>query len=140
MTQTQTRPEPRISTSAARHARFFLMLAAGLALAASLALLLIPAGSISTETDGQPGVTESVTLLAEHGPWVLILLAVPVVITLLPLLARGTARAILPLLSLVLLGGFVVLALFSIGMFYLPALGALMTGTIISLRHRPDSR
>jgi hypothetical protein len=101
--------------------------ALGLAVAASVALCLLPFVSASTSSsttsaDGEVRSTESTaTLLEDQGAGVLLVLAVPVLLTLLPLLVRPVAVAAVCTAALGLL---VVVTGFSIGLLYLPALVA----------------
>lgn len=78
-----------------------------LAVAASIAWLVVPAYS--------PG---GATLLEVNGPWVLLLLAFPVLIALLPLVFPKQAIRII---AAIILGGFAFLGGFSIGLFYFPS-------------------
>jgi hypothetical protein len=99
------------------------VVALGLSLAASLALLVIPAfGGTSASSEGAGEVTRTTTLLESEGPGVLLVLLVPVVLTLLPLLVRGRGRRVVSVLAALLLGVGALMGLASIGAFYLPAL------------------
>jgi hypothetical protein len=115
-----------------------------LALAASVLLLVVPVYNSersSTLTDGsrrtQP-VTTTVsrsTLLQENGPAVLVTLSVPLLVTVVPLLPRGTARrGAWRLASALVLTVLCILAGFSIGLFYLPAAVALWVAAMLSVQ------
>ena len=85
----------------------------GLAVAAALFLLVWPVytGSVG----GRPA---RATLLEINGPSVLIPVMFPVFLTLAPLLIR---KQLVRIIATVLIGAFVVIAGFSIGILYLPA-------------------
>jgi hypothetical protein len=85
----------------------------GLAVAAALFLLVWPVYSGSV--GGQPA---RATLIQINGPSVLIPVMFPVFLTLMPLLLR---KQFVRIIVTVLIGAFVVLAGFSIGLLYLPA-------------------
>jgi hypothetical protein len=91
-----------------------------LALAASVFLLVFPTGE--GDWGGQHHRT---TLLDKSGSHVLALLALPVLITLLPL---GVPRHGVRIGASILLFGLVILGGFSIGLFYLPAAVAEVVG------------
>jgi hypothetical protein len=117
-------------------------------LLASGALLLVPVYTglrvEATATAGQalalpptPG-RHRATLWEVNGPGVLAPLAVPVVLTALPLAASWTPlRTPARVLAAVLLTGFVLVAGFSIGLFYLPAVGALLGAILWSALQAP---
>jgi ABC-type transport system involved in multi-copper enzyme maturation permease subunit len=85
----------------------------GLALAAAIFLLVWP---IYTGSNGKQ--TSHATLLQVNGPYILIPVMFPVLTTLIALLLRKQAVRIV---ATILLGGFAVIAGFTIGLFYLPA-------------------
>jgi hypothetical protein len=105
---------------------------------ASLLLVFLPAFSSSSESSTSAGVeqTRTTTLLEEQGPAILITLAVPVVLTLLPLLlrGRGPARRAVSVLCTVMLGAGTLLALLSVGAFYLPALVCAIAAATAAVR------
>jgi hypothetical protein len=105
-----------------RRADVWQLAALGLSLLAGLLLLVLPVYSSSTASSGSPEVTTTRTLLEEEGSNVLLLLAVPVLLTLLPLYPKGVARRWVALVCTVVLAVGSLLALASIGLFYLPAL------------------
>jgi hypothetical protein len=85
----------------------------GLALTAAAVLLVLPIYS------GFNGTRPSrATLVEINGPWILLLLAIPVVITLQPLVFR---RHSVQVVTTILIAGFTVLSSFSIGLFFVPA-------------------
>lgn len=73
------------------------------------------------------------TLLEVQGPGVLVILAVPVVISALPLLVRSPgARAGVGWLSAFLVTAFALLGGFSIGLLYLPAAAVLWAAAVVA--------
>ena len=96
--------------------------AIALAGVASVALCVVPTVSTSSSSSvpgGPDVVTESSrSLLAQQGPSLLLVLAVPLLLTLLPVLLGARARV--P--SAVVLAVLVVLTGFSVGLWFLPAL------------------
>lgn len=103
-----------------------------LALAASITLLFLPVYS-STDADG----VGSATLLEMNGAGALVPLAIPVVLTAVIALVRGRAAGVIALLCAMLLFAFTVLALFTVGTFFLPAALVAIIAAVIRLR---DSR
>jgi hypothetical protein len=89
----------------------------GLAIAAAVFLLVYP---VYSGFDGERP-THS-TLLRVNGAWVIVPVMFPVVVAMVPLLIRKQAARIV---ATVVMGTFVLISGFSIGMFYLPA-GILM--------------
>lgn len=112
-----------------RRADVWQLAAVGLSLLAGLLLLVLPIYSSSTASSDSPEVTTTHTLLEERGSGVLLLLAVPVLLTLLPLYPKGAPRRWLGLACTVLLAVGSLLALASIGLFYLPALVCAIAAT-----------
>jgi hypothetical protein len=90
---------------------------------------------VSSETGGAE-VRNTSTLLEVQGAGVLGILAVPIVLTLLPYLIRSPsrARAQLTIACTVLLMFGALLALASIGLFYLPALVCSVAASTAALR------
>ncbi len=96
------------------------LVAFGLAVVAAGLLALVPA-------DGQ-------TLVDANGRGVLVTLAVPVALTLVPLLLVGRAWVVGSIVCAALLAAAVVVGLLSIGVFFLPALIAAVVGAALSPR------
>jgi len=119
-----------------------------LAWAVGLWLALVPVYRGVSVTATAPGETAiestpvTASLIEVNGLWVLLLLAIPVVLTGLALVsilltAPGQARRKLSLLALaVLLVGFGVVGSFSIGLFYLPSALALVVSAAVAFRGR----
>lgn len=97
-------------------------IALGLAVAASAFLTFLPVYSGVTSDSNGTSTEARATLVQVNGPSVLILLAVPVVISLVPLLAHGRAWPLLSIVAAILLGIAVLLGILSIGVFFVPAL------------------
>jgi hypothetical protein len=99
----------------------------GLVLAtAPFAMAWLPLGS-ATSADSNGTVTAShPSLIETEGLSVLIVLLVPVVIAAVPLLFRYTSAQAARIVAAVLMAIGVVLAMMSIGIFYVPALIALI--------------
>ncbi|MGH9021713.1 MAG: hypothetical protein ACRDV9_01205 [Acidimicrobiia bacterium] len=107
-----------------------------LAVAAAVLLTLLPMSSSSSVTvSGEPGGgtvtrTTTSTLLENEGASILAVLAVPIAFAGAGLLAaRRSRRRVLTAVT-VLYGTGVVLALASVGIFFLPSLGALIVARI----------
>jgi len=102
--------------------RLVQLFAAGLAVAAAVAVIALPlyAQESSTSTGGVR--SGSATVLSVVGPQVLLTLLVPVLGAALPLAARGRAWQPLSVASAVVLAVFVALGSASIGWFFVPAL------------------
>jgi hypothetical protein len=113
--------------------------AALLALGASAMLLVVPFvnSSAATQSSGGPLLVEerSMTLLESEGPGVLVVLAVPVLLTALPLVFRPRWLGVV---CTAVLGVLVVVTGFSIGLLYLPALVAALVA--VSWPEAPRSR
>jgi hypothetical protein len=115
-----------------------------------IGLAVLPIGS-QTETSssgasgGPDGTVSSIdtttvshpSLLTAEGPSVLLVLAVPVAITTVPLLWRQR-RGQVGIGAAVALGLFVILGILTIGLFYLPALVALVVSTAAGFKSSPS--
>jgi DMSO/TMAO reductase YedYZ heme-binding membrane subunit len=116
----------------------FQLSALAFAVLASLVLLVLPVYSSSTTSSETGGVEvrNTSTLLETQGTGVLGILLVPIVLTLLPYLIRSPSRgrARLTIACTVLLGIGTLLALASIGFFYLPALVCSVAASTAALR------
>ncbi len=97
----------------------------GLAIAAAIFLLIVP--TYSGSYDGGP-VTHP-TLVEVNGSWVIIPVFFPPSVALLPLIFRKQAVRII---ATILIGGFVFIAGFSIGLFYLPAAVMMLLAACVS--------
>ncbi|MEV7646639.1 hypothetical protein [Arthrobacter sp. NPDC089319] len=106
-----------------------------LALAASAAALFLP--TVVQETvSGSPGAEpersiETLTLLQASPGTILIPLAVPPLLTLLPLLVPRRAAWLAGIICCALLFGFIALATATVGWFYLPALAAAVVAVFL---------
>ena len=111
------------------------LIALALAVAAMVMMVLIPTYTGVTMTSDGTEITSRSTLVQENGASVLLVLAIPVALAALPLLARGRAWQPLSIVSATLLLGLVVLGLASIGGFILPAAVAAIVGACLPV-HR----
>lgn len=106
----------------AASARVLQAVAFVLVLGASVVLLFLPLYSGSSESSDGRQLTESATLLQENSPGVLIVLAVPMLLALVPPCSPRKAWRALSVACLIALAAFVVVSMLTIGRFYLPAL------------------
>jgi hypothetical protein len=115
-----------------RFERRALIAAVFLALGMSILLLVLPVYSGVSETTSAGSVVSTIahfrrTLLAVNGPSVLIPLAVPVLISAFPFAFTATRfRETAEVIAACLLLAFVIVAGFSIGVFYAPSAGAMI--------------
>lgn len=128
--------------------RWFWWVAPTWAAAASVLLLVMPTVATMRETlslgQRSPAVSPPSlsSLLSAQGPSVIPPLALPVIASILPLLGRtARTRRILGTVATVLLGVFCVLGAWSVGLFYVPSLVALVAAlAMTSGERRPASR
>ena len=101
------------------------LVAVALAVVAGLGLAFYPVYQGESQTVSSSGVVTSssdgATLIDENGPWVALVLCVPVVLVALGLWGAIRGRKTLAWVSAGVLLAFCVLGGFSIGLFYLPA-------------------
>jgi hypothetical protein len=118
----------------------FQLSAVGFAVLASVLLLVVPVFSSTSTSSDSAGVqvqkTSTSTLLEAQGSSVLVLLVVPIILTLVPYLIRSPSRrrATLTIACTVLLAIGALLALLSVGLFYLPALVCSVAASTAALR------
>lgn len=115
--------------------RIVQIVALSFALTTSVLLLFLPSGVSETVTIGADGtaITETVrtTLVEENGPGVILPLSVPVIAAALPLASlRGNPRA-LAVVSTAAIGLFIVISMFSVGVFYAPTFGAALLAVFL---------
>lgn len=103
-------------------------------IAATLAAILLPSSVRMNITNAGSPKIETPTLLEIHPPTVLIPLAIPLVLTLIPLLFRGKRWRIVSIVCVVLLALFTVIASASVGWFYIPAFLAGLVAVLYRLR------
>lgn len=127
---------PSISPRAPRNA--WQLGAFALACAASLGLLVIPVYRVETVTTTGESTTELLTLSQAEGPGALVLLAVPVMLTLGSLVAPARLVRWTSVATTALLAVAVLLALASIGLFFVPALLVALVATIRLFRGVPE--
>lgn len=107
------------------------VLALGFAVAAAATILVIPSYMVITTDSAGRDIASMHTVLEVGGPWFLAVLAIPIVITIVPLLVRGRAWQPVSIVATVLLGVFTLVALLTIGMYFLPALVASVVGAVL---------
>lgn len=102
-------------------------------LGVSCLLLVVPTYMRQTETNSVSGAVSvtHATLLQVNGPRVLIVLVIPVLITLIPMLARNRGVRIA---AAVVLASLALITVFSIGLFYLPSAGTLIAASVLKPR------
>lgn len=89
-----------------------------IALAGALAIALLPGYIEVTESTDSTEQVDSATVLEVNGTWYLLALAIPVVLTALPLLVRGKAWQLVSVVCVVLLTMFTAVGMFSIGWYF----------------------
>lgn len=112
------------------------IIAASLAMTASLVLLLVPVYTQVELTGSGPGRISQSTLLETVGPSLFVPLLIPVALTALPLLMRERARTQASVATTAGLAVFVVIGSASIGWFYVPALAAAIAAVAASKSSR----
>ena len=103
---------------------------------------LITTTNVTFSPDGTATRTSTRTLLEEQGTGIVVAAFAPVLVLLLPTVAylSRARRAFLvsSATAVALLGMFVVLTGFSIGLLYVPALGALVAGVAVAVAAPPQ--
>lgn len=113
-------------------ARVAQIVALALAVVAVLAVAVLPLSIEETTTSSGGHSVRTLTLLQTSSALsTMIPATIPVLLTAAPLFVRGPGWRRVSAATTVLLGIFVVLAGFSIGMFYLPALAAAMVSVFL---------
>jgi hypothetical protein len=115
---------PEVAPRRRRPARVCQLVAAVLALAAGAVVAFAPLAREESQTatsSGSTVETRTYPLSEDLGLAIVLVVAIPVVITLLPLLVRGRAYPAVSWLAAGSLLVLCVLALFSVGVLYLPA-------------------
>lgn len=105
-------------------------------IAATLAAILLPSSVRMNITNAGSPKIETPTLLEIHPPTVLIPLAIPLILTLIPLLVREKRWRIVSIVCVVLLAVFTVIASASVGWYYMPALLAGLVAVLYSPRRQ----
>jgi len=109
--------------------RVWVIAAVLLTSAASVVLMFVPTVTTETESDGVVRAG-SESLIESQGWAVAVLLAVPVLISAVPLLVPGRHRFRVTIGSAVLLAGGAVLGAASVGVFYLPGVALLVAAVV----------
>ena len=118
--------------------RVLQLVAVGLVLTAVLVVLFVPSYGFATETSDGVQTTGMVTAWEVNGPRILLLLAIPVALSLLPVFSRGAAWQLLSVLSAVLLVVFAVVTSLSIGWFFFPAAIIAAVAAFVPVRPRRE--
>jgi hypothetical protein len=107
-----------------------------LAVAASLTFLLAPVGTkveaVPAGEDQDVGKVSHTNMLQTEGWSVAIPLSVGMVIAAIPLVARRRWRRLVRTVSAVPLGAYVLLGIFSVGLFFVPAWTAMIVAAVSS--------
>ncbi len=98
---------------------------------ASLVLLLVPTYESAKSGSGGTEVVTSQSMLEVNGPWLLVLLTMPIVFTAVPLIVHGRIGMIASVVSTALLVLFVIISLITIGIFFVP--GAILAVVALCL-------
>ncbi|WP_125616998.1 HAAS signaling domain-containing protein [Specibacter cremeus] len=110
--------------------------AAALAVAATLAALLLPGVVRDTQINSGEHIVETLTLLQTHSAGILIPLAIPIVLTGLPLAVIGSRWRATSIACTILLAVFAVIASATVGWFYSPAFIVAIVAVSIPLRSK----
>lgn len=116
--------------------RLLHVLAAGTAVAAALAIIFLPSYVIESETSSGGRSVDSATALDVVGPWLLVVLAIPVGISLVPAVWRGNRWQLLSVASAVLLVVFALVGSLSIGWYFYPAAVLSIIAACVPARRR----
>ena len=129
--RSRRRPEPRAYWKPKRVAQ---LIALVLASVAATVVLFVPSYTTAT-LDSQGNETiGSRTVWEVNGPIFLLVMAIPVAITILPLLVRGPTWPVVSVIAAALIGLFAVVGLLTIGFYFIPAVGAELIAVFLSPR------
>ncbi|MFA5565569.1 MAG: hypothetical protein WC184_07190 [Acidimicrobiia bacterium] len=136
--------KPEISPKEIKAYRWNLIALAVVVISAVL-VLLVPTGSsveVSVVQDELGARTETVTkdsvsLLENEGPSVLILMAIPVLLVAVPLILPVARRQQARVFVTGLMGVFIVLGMMSIGVFFIPTLTVMMISVLVNRSKTP---
>ena len=117
--------------------RLLQWLALLLTVTASVLLAFLPVYSGVTSDSNGTSTESSATLVQVNGSSVIILLAIPIAISLLPLFTRGRAWQPLSITAAILLGIAVFLGILSIGIFFVPVLIVEVVAACLPTRATP---
>jgi hypothetical protein len=107
-----------------------------LVIAAAVVVLVAPSYSSVTSSSSGGEIVTTKTALEVNGPWLVLLLLVPIAIAALPLFARGRAWVVLSIVSASLLWVFVILGSFTIGVLFAPAALLALVAACLPVRAR----
>jgi hypothetical protein len=92
-----------------------------LATVAGIAVLFVPSYTIATsDSEGNETIGSS-TAWEVNGPISLLIIAIPIAITILPLLVRGPTWPVVSVIAAALVGLFAVVGALTIGFYFIPA-------------------
>ena len=110
------------------------LIAFALATVAGAAVLLVPSYTTATsDADGNETIGSS-TVWEVNGPISLLIIAIPIAITLMPLLVRGPSWPAVSVIAAVLIGLFAVIGSFTIGIYFIPAVAAELVAVFLPSR------
>jgi heme/copper-type cytochrome/quinol oxidase subunit 2 len=105
-----------------------------LATVAGIAVLFTPSYTTATSDSNGNQTIGSSTVWEVNGPISLLLVAIPIAITILPLLVRGPAWSAVSVIATVLIGLFAVIGSFTIGFYFIPAVAAELVAVFLPSR------
>ena len=105
-----------------------------LATMAAIAVLFVPSYTTAiSDSDGNETIGGS-TVWEVNGPTFLLVMAIPIAITILPLLVRGPSWPAASVIAAVLIGLFAVIGSLSIGFYFIPAVAAELVAVFLPSR------
>ena len=110
------------------------LIAFALATVAGIAVLFVPSYTIATsDSEGNETIGSS-TVWEVNGPISLLIIAIPIAITILPLLVRGPSWPAVSVVAAVLIGLFAIIGSFTIGFYFIPAVAAELVAVFLPAR------
>ena len=110
------------------------LIAFALATMAAIAVLFVPSYTTAiSDSDGNETIRSS-TVWEVNGPTFLLVMAIPIAITILPLLVRGPSWPAVSVIAAVLIGLFAVIGSLSIGFYFIPAVAAELVAVFLPSR------
>ena len=101
---------------------------------AGIAVLFVPSYATVTSDSGGNETIGSSTVWEVNGPISLIVIAIPIAVTILPLLVRGPSWPAVSVIAAVLIGLFAVIGSFTIGFYFIPAVAAEIVAVFLPSR------
>ena len=100
----------------------------------AIAVLFVPSYTTAiSDSDGNETIRSS-TVWEVNGPTFLLVMAIPIAITILPLLVRGPSWPAVSVIAAVLIGLFAVIGSLSIGFYFIPAVAAELVAVFLPSR------